>query len=158
MTTARNDTANTREDDLFASVYQQLIGAQALQYEAAYDTSAGLKRFTDWLQDHAAPELEADQAMIKLYSTHCESLTQLATSLVRDPAAAENIVLDAFIAMHRGWARLGDADKALVYLRQAVVNRCRSVVRHRTAAGKGRQDPRPGTAPAEDSGHTRSDP
>src|SRR5260370_10921342 len=33
--------------------------------------------------------------------------------------------------MHGGWARLRDAEKALAYLRQVVVNRYRSVLRHR---------------------------
>ena len=46
MTTAGNDTAGTREDELLARVYQQVIGAQAAQYAAAYDAGAGLARFT----------------------------------------------------------------------------------------------------------------
>jgi RNA polymerase sigma factor (sigma-70 family) len=33
--------------------------------------------------------------------------------------------------MHGRWGRLRDDDKALAYLRQAVVNRSRSVLRHR---------------------------
>jgi RNA polymerase sigma-70 factor (sigma-E family) len=134
MMTAGNDTAGTREDELFTSVYQQIVGTQAAQYEAAYDASAGLERFTNWLQDHAAPELAADQVVAELYSLHYRPLLRLATLLVRDLPTAENIVLDAFIATHRGWSRLGDADDALAYLRQAVVNRCRSVLRHRTVA------------------------
>jgi hypothetical protein len=38
--------------------------------------------------------------------------------------------------MHDGWQRLRDTDSALAYLRQAVVNRSRSVLRHRAVAAK----------------------
>ena len=54
MTTAGNDTAGTREDEFLAGVYQQVTGAQAARYAAAWDAGAGLARFRDWLQDHAA--------------------------------------------------------------------------------------------------------
>ena len=37
---------------------------------------------------------------------------------------------DSFVAMLRRWDRLRDPDKALAYLRQTVVNRSRSVLRH----------------------------
>jgi RNA polymerase sigma-70 factor (sigma-E family) len=73
----------------------------------------------------------------------------LAAALVRDIPTAEEVVQDAFVAMHGGWQRLRDADKALAYLRQAVVNRCRSVLRQRAVVGpslqKGPPD-RPGAA------------
>lgn len=138
MTTAENDTGSTREDELLARVYQQAIGAQAVQYAAAYDASAALARFTTWLQDHTAAELEldADQAVAELYSLHYRPLTRLATLLVRDAVTAEDVVQDAFVAMRAAWPRLGDTEKALAYLRQAVVNRSRSVLRHWTATGK----------------------
>ena len=137
MTTAGNDTASTREDELLARVYQQAIGAQAAQYTAAWDAGAGLARFEDWLQDHAAagPEPGADQLVARLYSLHYRPLVRLATLLVRDAAMAEEVVQDAFAAVRGGWQRLGDAEKALAYLRQAVVNRSRSVLRHRTVPG-----------------------
>jgi RNA polymerase sigma-70 factor (sigma-E family) len=136
MTTAGNDTGSTREDELLARVYQQAIGAQAVQYAAAYNASAGLARFTRWLQDHAAElELDTDQAVAELYSLHYRPLTRLATLLVRDAVTAEDVVQDAFVAMRSAWPRLGDTEKALAYLRQAVVNRSRSVLRHRSVTG-----------------------
>jgi RNA polymerase sigma-70 factor (sigma-E family) len=137
MSTAGNDTASTREDDLLAQVYQQMIGAQAAQYAAAYDVGPGLARFTSWLQDHASagPPLADDQLLAQLYSAHYLPLVRLAALLVRDTATAEDVVQDAFAAMRGAWQRLGDADKALAYLRQAVVNRSRSVLRHRTVPG-----------------------
>src|SRR5215472_16555277 len=138
MTTAGNDTGSRREDELLARLYQQVIGAQAAQYAAAYDAGAGLARFKDWLQEHAAagPELDADQAVTQLYCMHYRALVRLADLLVRDTATAEEVVQDAFVAMHGGWQRLRDQEKALAYLRQAVVNRSRSVLRHRSIAGK----------------------
>jgi len=91
----------------------------------------------------------ADRAVLELYAEHYRSLVHLAAALVRDIPTAEKVVQDAFVAMHGGWQRLRDADKALAYLRQAVVNRCRSVLRHRAVVGpslqKGPPD-RPGAA------------
>jgi len=59
--------------------------------------------------------------------------------LVRDTPTAEEAVQDAFVAIRGAWPRLGDADKALAYLRQAVVNRSRSVLRHRLMMDEKRQ-------------------
>jgi len=144
MTTAGNDTGSTREDDLLARVYQQAIGAQAVQYAAAYDAGAGLARFTTWLQEHAAElEPDTDQAVAELYSLHYRPLTRLAALLVRDAATAEDVVQDAFVAMRSAWPRLGDTENALAYLRQAVVNRSRSVLRHRTVTGTNLQQALP---------------
>ena len=42
----------------------------------------------------------------------------------------------AFVAMHGAWRRLRDPNKALSYLRQAVVNKARSVLRHRAVVEK----------------------
>jgi RNA polymerase sigma-70 factor (sigma-E family) len=51
--------------------------------------------------------------------------------------------------MHDGWQRLRDADSALAYLRQAVVNRSRSVLRHRAVVEKYPQKPSPDMPSAE---------
>src|SRR5580698_10251576 len=81
----------------------------------------------------------ADRAVPELYSSHYRALVRLAALLVRDTPTAEEVVQDAFVAMHGGWQRLRDAEKALAYLRQAVVNRSRSVLRHRTVVDKDMQ-------------------
>jgi len=83
-----------------------------------------------------AVEWDADQAVTALYSTHYGSLVRLSTMLVRDPATAEEVVQDSFVAMHSAWRRLRDPGKALSYLRQSVVNRSRSVLRRRAVAEK----------------------
>ncbi|MFF4237809.1 SigE family RNA polymerase sigma factor [Actinomadura geliboluensis] len=74
---------------------------------------------------------EADQAVTALYSANYRSLVRLAALLVRDGATAEEVVQDAFVAMHGAWRRLRAPEQALSYLRQSVVNRSRSVLRHR---------------------------
>jgi RNA polymerase sigma-70 factor (sigma-E family) len=79
---------------------------------------------------------DADMAVTALYSAHFRSLVRLAVLLVRDTATAEEVVQDAFVAIHGAWRRLRDPDKALAYLRQSVVNRSRSVLRHRAVVEK----------------------
>ena len=91
----------------------------------------------------------ADCAVTELYSLHYRALVRLAAFLVRDTPTAEEVVQDAFVAMHGGWQRLRDAEKALAYLRQAVVNRSRSVLRHRTVVDKNLQKAPPDMPSAE---------
>lgn len=74
---------------------------------------------------------DADTAVSELYAAHWRSLVRLAVLLVRDQGTAEEVVQDAFVAMHGRWSRLREPEKALAYLRQSVVNRSRSVLRHR---------------------------
>lgn len=77
------------------------------------------------------PAWNADTAVEELYAAHWRALVRLSTLLVRDVGTAEEVVQDAFVAVHGRWGRLRDPDKALAYLRQTVVNRSRSVLRHR---------------------------
>jgi RNA polymerase sigma-70 factor (sigma-E family) len=82
------------------------------------------------------PELtsgwSADDALEMLYAAHWRRLVRLAVMLVHAQGSAEEIVQDSFVAMHAKWNRLHDPDKALAYLRQSVVNRSRSHLRHLT--------------------------
>ena len=75
----------------------------------------------------------ADHTITELYSVHHQALLRLAALLVRDAQIAEKVVQESFLAMHRSWPRLRDTGAALTYLRQAVVNGSRSVLRHRSA-------------------------
>lgn len=74
---------------------------------------------------------DADEALEQLYAGHWRRLVRLSVLLVGDVALAEDVVQDAFVAVHRRWHRLRDPDRALAYLRQSVVNGSRSVLRHR---------------------------
>ena len=77
----------------------------------------------------------AGRAGIGLYPVHYRALVRLAAFLVRDTRAAEQVVQDAFAALRHGGPQPGDTDAALAYLRQAVVNRSRLVLRHRSVPG-----------------------
>lgn len=91
----------------------------------------------------------ADRAVTELYSQQYRGLVRLAALLVRDTPTAEEVVQDAFVAMHDAWQRLRDAENALAYLRQAVVNRSKSVLRHRTVVDRNLQKAVPDMPSAE---------
>lgn len=93
--------------------------------------------------------LDADRAVTELYGTHYRALVRLAALLVRDVSTAEEVVQDSFIAMHASWRRLRDTDKALSYLRQSVVNKSRSVLRHRVVMDRNAPKPAPDVPSAE---------
>jgi RNA polymerase sigma-70 factor (sigma-E family) len=92
---------------------------------------------------------EADRAVTELYTIHYRSLVRLAALLLRDVGTAEEVVQDSFVAMHGGWRRLRDSEKALSYLRQSVVNRSRSVLRHRVVVDRNAPKPPPDEPSAE---------
>jgi RNA polymerase sigma-70 factor (sigma-E family) len=92
---------------------------------------------------------DADEAVTQLYAAQYRALVRLATLLLRDVGAAEEIVQDSFVAMHGSWRRLRDHDRALAYLRQSVVNRSRSALRHRTVEQRHAPAPMPDHASAE---------
>jgi len=58
-------------------------------------------------------------------------------------------VQDAFEAMHLAWRRLRDTEKALSYLRQSIVNKSRSVLRHRKVVEMHAPKPAPDEQSAE---------
>jgi len=74
---------------------------------------------------------DADLAIERLYLEHWNQLVRLSVLLVRDTGQAEEIAQDAFVELHRRWGRLDDPERAPAYLRQTVVNRSRSALRHR---------------------------
>jgi RNA polymerase sigma-70 factor (sigma-E family) len=92
--------------------------------------------------------VDADTALEQLYAGHYAGLVRLAVLLLRDQGLAEDVVQDSFVAMHRRWDRI-DPAKAPAYLRQTVVNRSRSALRHRTVVGRHQPEPLPDGAPAD---------
>jgi DNA-directed RNA polymerase specialized sigma24 family protein len=84
---------------------------------AEHDTSA----------EHDASAEDASHAVAALYQLHYPALVRLAALLIPDLATAEDIVQDAFAAVHGRWHVQPDADAALAYLRWSVVHRSRSV-------------------------------
>jgi RNA polymerase sigma-70 factor (sigma-E family) len=73
-------------------------------------------------------------AVAELYRLHAVGLIRLALMLVGDQCSAEDVVQDAFLGLHRNWPRLRDRGSALGYVRVAVMNGCRSVLRARKRA------------------------
>lgn len=96
-------------------------------------------------------EWDAERAVTALYGAHYRALVRLAALLLRDVGAAEEVVQDSFVAMHDSWRRIRDTEKALSYLRQSVVNRSRSVLRHRVVVDRNAPKPPP-LAPSAEQG------
>jgi RNA polymerase sigma-70 factor (sigma-E family) len=92
---------------------------------------------------------DADRAVTVMFGEHNRSLVRMAALLVGDVATAEAVVQDSFVAMHGAWRRLRDSEKALLYLRQCLVNRSRSVLWHRIVIGRNTPKPEPGMPSAE---------
>ena len=92
---------------------------------------------------------DASDVVTEIYAAHYSQLVRLALLLVHDLQTAEEVVQDAFEAMHKAWRRLRDSEKALSYLRQTVVNRSRSVLRHRKVVDMHPPKPAPDEPSAE---------
>ena len=81
----------------------------------------------------AADQQTAD--LVKdLYQAHAVALVRLAKLLLHDQPTAEDVVQDVFIGLYRALPRLRDHDQMLPYIRTAVINRSRSVLRSRRRA------------------------
>jgi RNA polymerase sigma-70 factor (sigma-E family) len=98
---------------------------------------------------HATDTDTALAAITEIYGAHYRSLVRLATLLVHDIATAEEVVQDSFVALHAGLHRLRDSEKTLSYLRASVVNRSRSVLRHRVVVDRNAPKPAPDMPSAE---------
>src|SRR5690349_19040128 len=77
---------------------------------------------------------DADAAVAAPFRTHRLQMVRLALLLVDDRETAEDVVQDAFAALHRRWAAIAEPDASIGYLRTSVVNGARSVLRRRRTA------------------------
>ncbi|QNG55486.1 SigE family RNA polymerase sigma factor [Pseudonocardia petroleophila] len=98
---------------------------------AVEQTLSGLRRLDPI---PPAPLPNAPLTLADLYRDHRVRLVRLAVLLVDDPATAEDVVQEAFAGLHRHWSGLRDEAAAVGYLRTAVVNGSRSVLRRRRTA------------------------
>src|SRR3712207_7345976 len=73
----------------------------------------------------------ADSAVAVLFQSHRLAMVRLAVLLVDDVETAEDVVQEAFVALHRRWRGLADRRGALGYLRGCGLNGSRSVLRRR---------------------------
>jgi DNA-directed RNA polymerase specialized sigma24 family protein len=69
----------------------------------------------------AGGESGADRAVTAMYRTQYRGLVRLAVLLVGELGPAQDVVQDAFAAMHREWRRLRSLDAALPFLYRSVV-------------------------------------
>lgn len=74
---------------------------------------------------------DAAAVVTALYAANALGLGKLAYVMIGDREAAADIVQDAFSGLYRRWEHLSDPGKALSYVRSAVLNSCRSVLRRR---------------------------
>jgi RNA polymerase sigma-70 factor (sigma-E family) len=75
-----------------------------------------------------------------LYQAHSLGLVRLAHVMMGDRAAAEDVVQEAFGGLYRRWDHVSDKDRALQYVRSAVLNGCRSALRRRRGLDGGALD------------------
>ena len=89
-------------------------------------------------QAAAGPQdLSRAEAVGDLYRRHAVGLVRLALLLVGDQPSAEDVVQEAFLGLYRNWPTLHDHGRVTGYLRTAVVNGCRDVLRARKRAWLG---------------------
>jgi len=72
----------------------------------------------------------------ELYQSQWWPMMRLATGLLDQVSAAEDVVQDAFAAMYLRWHSIREPAAAVGYLRTSVVNGCRNVVRRRMTSRK----------------------
>ncbi|RJQ76567.1 SigE family RNA polymerase sigma factor [Pseudonocardiaceae bacterium YIM PH 21723] len=109
-------------------------GGGSTSAERAVEQTLGSLRTMDAseLDANAAPS--APLTLEDLYRQHRMRLVRLSVLLVDDVATAEDVVQEAFTGLHRHWSGLRDSAAAVGYLRTAVVNGSRSVLRRRKTA------------------------
>jgi RNA polymerase sigma-70 factor (sigma-E family) len=74
-----------------------------------------------------------------VFAEHYGGLCRLATLLLDDGAAAEEVVQEAFLRTFSSWWRVRQPDRARWYVRAAVVNLSRSRLRRRSSEAAGNE-------------------
>ena len=85
-----------------------------------------------------------------LYATYRLPMVRMAVLLVDDLGTAEDVVQDAFTALHQRTRSLRDPHAAVGYLRVSVINGCRSALRKRKVRRAHPDMEDPGTSPGAD--------
>lgn len=81
------------------------------------------------LRLEAAGERDRDRLLTALFIDHYDPLRRLAFVMMGDGTLAEEIVMEAFAKATSKWDLVSRADHPSAYLRQIVVNLCRSKIR-----------------------------
>jgi len=85
--------------------------------------------------------------LVALYDDRYAPMVRLAYLLTGDQAAAEELVQDSFVALHRRWQRITTPS---AYLRTTVVNACRTWGRRKVVELRHQPRPRDAVADAPD--------
>jgi RNA polymerase sigma-70 factor (sigma-E family) len=96
-----------------------------------------------------AADRSAHDELAALFVAEHDRLVRLAVLLLGDQGAAEEVVQDAFVSLHRNWRRVRDPERAPAWLRSAVLNGARSRLR-RLAVRRRHPDPPGALAPGAD--------
>jgi RNA polymerase sigma-70 factor (sigma-E family) len=136
---------------MVSSAVSQPTGGRAVAYVTTRDPApiGDAARDDVWGRES---EWTADEAVTQLFTTQYRPMVRLATLLVHDAGLAEELTQDAFVGLHSRWGRLRDPQRAVAYLRQSVVNRARSALRHRGVVDRFlRRQSEPMTVPSAES-------
>jgi len=101
------------------------------------------------MQAMVEPDEVTFEGLVDLYREHYSSLVRLAALLLHDVGAAEDVTQDAFAKVHVAWGRIREPEKALAYVRSAVLNGARSRMRHLHVVDRHRPEPGRDTQSAE---------
>jgi RNA polymerase sigma-70 factor (sigma-E family) len=82
---------------------------------------------------HPSADLAAS-TVAGVFRKHHGELVRLALLMVGDLATAEDVVQDVYASLYKRWSRIATDDVPLAYVRAAVLNACRSVLRRRVIA------------------------
>lgn len=85
----------------------------------------GLLLALELANDRSEGAAERRALLIELFEAEGRSLVRLARIFTDDTNAAEDLVQEAFIRLHRSMTAIEDQDKSAAYLRSIVLNLCR---------------------------------
>ena len=74
-------------------------------------------------------DVDRDHEVASLFRRYYTPMCRLAYVILGDRSLAEEVVMEALVKTFSGWRRIKDLDRSEAYLRQAVVNGCRSKIR-----------------------------
>ncbi len=94
--------------------------------------------------------IDADSVLEHLHDEHYVRLVRLAVLLLGDVGRAEEVVQDTFVSVYQGLRRGHEPQNPPAYLRQAVVNRSRSTLRHLRVVSRHASPETPLTTPGAD--------
>jgi RNA polymerase sigma-70 factor (sigma-E family) len=111
----------------------EVTGSQAIEgFQEGRPTEPARPRPRD---EVTGPRMtSAERAVTELYEAHALGMIRLAHIMLGDRQSAEDAVQEAFYGLYRRWSGLSDPDRAVPYVRSAVLNHCRSVLRRRTSS------------------------